>query len=144
MLGGIIFLLVIHLIVLGVWLLPRGAWVWLQGRPRDPAAFIRAIPAALVAGWVSFGIVIPILDDLFGKYPAKEFQGLDVLLGLSPFLLVFIPMFFSWPLVLIPPGARTEDAMAEARWFERHPFAGLGIVALVIALAFGLVWVSHH
>lgn len=140
-------MLAIHLAVVGIWFLPQPVWVWLQlhaSSPKDLAAAIRAIPMGLVAGWLSFGMVGPIVDRVVGTHEPKSLQGLDLLLRGSPFVLYFVTVFFSWPLVLIPPGARTEDVQADARWFERHPLTGLGLVALVIALGIGVGWASHR
>lgn len=141
---GIIFLFAIHLFVLGVWFLPGPVWVWLEDNATnwgDLPAGIRAIPMALVAGWLSFGIVGPVLDRVLGTHGPEP---LDLLLRASPFLLCAVTLFFSWPPILIPPGARTQDVRADAAWFEGHPFLGLGLVALFIILAIAIGWVSHH
>ena len=133
--------------VLGIWFLPRPAWDWLQihaSSPRDLAAAIRAIPMALVAGWISFGILGPLLDMILGKYAAKPWETLDLLLRRSPLLLVFVTVFFSWPLVLIPPGARTEELRGDARWFEQHPFVGLALIGVVIVVSIAASCASHR
>lgn len=141
---GIIFLVAIHLFVLGIWFLPRPAWMWLEANATnwvDLPAGVRAIPMALVAGWLSFGIVGPILDRVLGTHGPEP---LDLLLRGSPFLLCAVTLFFSWPLILIPPGARTQEVRSDAAWFERHPFLGLGLVALVIILGIVIGWLGHH
>src|SRR5437899_3576553 len=99
---------------------------------------------ALVAGWISFGILGPLLDMILGKYAAKPWETLDLLLRLSPLLLVFVTVFFSWPLVLIPPGARTEELRGDARWFEQHPFVGLALIGVVIVVSIAASRASHR
>src|SRR5438445_9086924 len=78
------------------------------------------------------------------KIAAKPWETLDLLLRLSPLLLVFVTVFFSWPLVLIPPGARTEELRGDARWFEQHPFVGLALIGVVIVVSIAASCASHR
>ncbi|MDQ6711020.1 MAG: hypothetical protein M3Z11_10755, partial [Candidatus Dormibacteraeota bacterium] len=71
---ALLFLGAIHAIVLGVWLLPRPVWVWLQthvrGRGGSLSSLLRSVPMALVCGWISFAIILPVSEAVLGKKPA--------------------------------------------------------------------------
>jgi hypothetical protein len=99
---------------------------------------------ALACGWLSFGIVGPLVTALLGEHPGSPWNSVEFLLIGSPFLLWFVTLFWGWPLLLIPPGARTPSALAELRWFERHPITGIGLVMLVILVAIGFSRLFHR
>src|SRR5437660_10879310 len=98
----------------------------------------------MVTGWISCGILGLLLYKIRGKHAAKLWGTLELLLRLSPLLLVFVTVFFSWPLVLIPPGARTEELRGDARWFEQHPFVGLALIGVVIVVSIAASCASHR
>jgi hypothetical protein len=135
---AIIVLAAVHLAVLGLWFLPRSVWEKVQAVGDRPVVMFRAVPMALAATWISFGIVGPLVDAEIGPHPAKPWDAVAVLIILSPYLLVFTTMLFAWPLIMIPPGARTSGAEGEARWFDRHPLPGLAIIGLVLVVGIAI------
>ena len=143
---AVVVLAAVHLAVLGLWFLPRSVWEWLQattGGYRLVAMF-RAVPMALAAAWFSFGILAPVVEAELGTHAAKPWDAVAVLIILSPFLLVFVTFFFAWPMVMVPPGARTAAAVGESRWFERHPLPGLGIIGLLIVVGIAIGYAGRH
>lgn len=146
--GALLFLGAIHAAVLGVWLLPRSAWEWLQTHVRARggsfSSLLRSVPMALICGWISFAIILPISEAVFGKNPARPWDTVELIAFFAPSILWFITFMFAWPRVLIPPGARTEEAIGEAAWFGRHPLPGVLVILGLICLGVGCASLSHH
>jgi hypothetical protein len=143
---AVIVLAAVHLAVFGLWFLPRSVWEGLDAVSSGYrlVAMFRAVPMALAAAWFSFGILGPLVETEMGPHPAQPWDAIAVLIILAPFLLVFLMMLFAWPLVMVPPGARTADAVGEARWFEHHPLPGLGIIGLLIIVGIAIGYAGHH
>jgi hypothetical protein len=143
---GVIVLAAVHLAVFGLWFVPRPVWEQLDSVTAGYrlVGMFRAVPMALAAAWFSFGILGPLVEAEMGPHAAQPWDAIAVLIILAPFLLVFVTMLFAWPLVMVPPGARTADAVGEARWFERHPLPGLGIIGLIIIVGIAIGVARHR
>jgi hypothetical protein len=141
---AVIVLAAVHLAVLGIWFLPRSVWQWLDDNANRLLVLLRAVPMLVAVTWFTFGILAPVIEAEVGPHAPKPWDGLVLGILLSPFLLVLVTMMFAWPLVMLPPGARSVDARGESRWFEQHPLPGLGIIGLLIIVGIAIGYASHH
>ena len=132
---AILIIVAMHAAVVWLWFWPPARWEALRqrlekGYSQRFLAFVKASPALLLSCWLVIAIF-----SLAGNL-LNQVGNIGVLLGLTPFLLFFTAMMFSWPLWIIPPGARDAEAIGEARFVRRHPLWAAMIILGLIAVGF--------
>ena len=88
----------------------------------------RALPALLVSCWLVIAIAA------LGGNVINRVGDVGIIVALSPFLLFLTALMFSWPLWIIPPGARDSEVIGEAHWASRHPLGAAAIILGLIAI----------